>query len=1157
MFIDRLRVKGFKSFGLPQDLVFSPGLTAIVGPNGSGKSNLLDALRWVLGENGTQRLRIVKQSDLLFSGSASVPSSDRAEVTLSIRDREGEGNQSCSVTRCYALETGTVLTVDGMRMRLSDLQEVKRLWHLEGDQFAFISQGEVAEVIRQRPSQRRAQLETLFGIDQYRTKRNETSMKLAAAEEEGLRLGALLAELENRRQEIAGAVRRAERAKILRDRLEENRRVHYHARRFLLEEQGRSIEGDMVALGRRGDATARWLRLWTSMDDRARRENTDRAREMALLAEECDAITGRRSEFRRMCFAAASTIREIQSRFRSIRTERSAATASLGEVQRESDEILTREKGLSEESASLALRQRELEQKSSALQRELERRRREEQSARERSTALAAERDILRTKLSSRKAFLESCSRDIVKAHADMESASASVTLFKEELTLLEAREEEQREHSRAAAARSRGTIALLQRTRKEQHLLEERYEDLQARESSSYPEPVRFLVSAARLGKTAIPMMVALESFTCPPRIASALEAYLGGRQHWVFVRTTEDAGRLIDMLKRQPMGRVTFLPLDRARPRSPDRRTFLPGHGVVGWADDLIVADREWNDAVRHILGDLLLLEGYDTGAELVRKKAPFPMVTLDGEVFAPSGTISGGRSKSAGGAIERRHQIRAVGEQLSASRQEVERLTGQLADEERLEQESLAERERRTVATAEKRNALREAERARAFEMERSLRLKEEEARCSAEIESGERALASLEEEIQALSQGQTSGPGTEEGSDILAHLDEVTRQAALAEERLSSVRAVQSRVQGEMARWAERVRLLEDEEAQVLRREADEKKKLSLWGKEQLGLVTQYGEKMSALTALRTGEAAAERRLDRLTARLKAAASAANADREALETVLRRKEAIEQELRQIIDLWEDQFPYGGASPCSERDGEAVAATCRRLEREFKALGDVDWGALSEDQSLAKRTAFLSAQLDDAKNAIVELKGILADTDRTVGALFVDAMTSINRTFDALFRRLFDGGEARLRMQDTGDDDDAPPSAPWDRGVEIVARPPGKHLQNLAQLSGGEQTLTAIAHLFASMEVAGVPLAVLDEVDASLDEPNLLRFGELAREYAAGRGLQLIVMTHRRATMERADVLYGVTLDEPGLSKALGLQMSEWTGEEREEP
>ncbi len=203
MYIERLHLRGFKSFGASQDLVFSPGLTAIVGPNGSGKSNLLDALRWVLGDGGFQRLRIVRQGDLLFSGSVSIPPATKTEVALFIRQDGTPGAGSCVLKRSFSPETGAVITVDGARTRLSDLDAVKRLWKLEGDQFAFIGQGEVAEAIRQRPAQRRAHLELLFGIDQYRRKRNETSAKLVSAEEESLRLGALVAELNNRREEIA------------------------------------------------------------------------------------------------------------------------------------------------------------------------------------------------------------------------------------------------------------------------------------------------------------------------------------------------------------------------------------------------------------------------------------------------------------------------------------------------------------------------------------------------------------------------------------------------------------------------------------------------------------------------------------------------------------------------------------------------------------------------------------------------------------------------------------------------------------------------------------------------------------------------------------------------------------------------------------------
>ncbi|GAB1485531.1 hypothetical protein MASR2M79_05780 [Aminivibrio sp.] len=228
-------------------------------------------------------------------------------------------------------------------------------------------------------------------------------------------------------------------------------------------------------------------------------------------------------------------------------------------------------------------------------------------------------------------------------------------------------------------------------------------------------------------------------------------------------------------------------------------------------------------------------------------------------------------------------------------------------------------------------------------------------------------------------------------------------------------------------------------------------------------------------------------------------------------------------------------------------------------------------MEWGALSEGEALSERIDYLTGQLDDVKAAVGELQAIVDETDRQVAELFNAALENINSRFNALFRRLFGGGEARLQLEERGgpSSDPAGPEegdiretpSPWDRGVEIVARPPGKHLQNLAQLSGGEQSLTAIAHLFASMEVAKVPLAVLDEVDAALDESNLLRFGELAKEYAVGgetgegRGIQLLVMTHRRATMERADILYGVTLAEPGLSKVIGMRMSDWVEPELE--
>ena len=267
------------------------------------------------------------------------------------------------------------------------------------------------------------------------------------------------------------------------------------------------------------------------------------------------------------------------------------------------------------------------------------------------------------------------------------------------------------------------------------------------------------------------------------------------------------------------------------------------------------------------------------------------------------------------------------------------------------------------------------------------------------------------------------------------------------------------------------------------------------------------------------------------------------ASATARMESLDSRIRqakqRLDSTEAEIAESIDMWEERFPYPGEESIDTRDYDRIRRSVRELEKNLREIGDVDLGVLSEDASLAERLGFLEEQLRDVSTGIDELRRLIEETDRQAGTLFSTSLKEIDRKFCDLFQRLFGGGEAHLRLSD---DDNL-----WEAGVEVIARPPGKRPQHLAQLSGGEQSLSAISLLFAAMEVAGVPLAVLDEVDASLDEVNLRRFSELAKEYS--RAMQLICMTHRRATMERADLMYGVTMSEPGLSQVVGVRVEDW--------
>ena len=1145
MYIERLHLKGFKSFGNSQELLFSPGLTAIVGPNGSGKSNLLDALRWILGDGGLQRLRITRQGDLLFSGSAAVAPASRAEVSLLIKEKGSSDSRRLLLKKTFSPETGAVATVDGARIRLSDLDEVKRQWKLEGDQFAFISQGEVAEAIRQRPSQRRSHLELLFGIDQYRRRRDETTAKLLSAEEERLRLNDLIGELNRRREEIAPAAALAFRAKEITRKLEENLKTAYFHRRKILEQGRDALRLELKEAEAEDGLRSRWRRFWERGRQKYAEMGGEGAEELKALVTSREELLVKREDLRRNRFASGATVKEIRLRLRALGGEKKALALRLGEAAREYEGLLAKASELSVEYERASGERDALMGRARELQEAIQREQSRKKELKDAIASLEGEKESLTSRKESREALLTDWEERIEGSVKILASRRDEKTLLEEKLSALQGKEAEALEVHGEAFASSRKTAAALQRLRKEALSLERAAEDLKASESSSYPEPVRFLTSARRLGRLQIPLVAAAEAFMSPSAVTAALEAYLGGRQYWLFVKTLAEAGKCIDLLKERKVGRATFLPVEKSRPRSPHGKTLLPDLGVVGWAWDIITVEKEWETCVAHLLGDLLLVEDYSTGASLASRRVPFPTASLDGEVFLPSGTVSGGKTRASVGAIERRRQISEAEGRLEELNKEILALTGALEKEEALERNSAAEKEALSMELREVKRQFDDAAQDIILEGASVERLKRERDKALTEKSAMEGRIAGIEEELARLRASLEEASGGEEQLDLSSKLAEEENSFALLKERLSGAVALKDKAAEEMERLKTQEARLQGEERGALARERAEMEKLKAGGLEGRDIFLKLKEGEGQLRNLQARE---ERRLTRLaaiSARDRTAAEAAAEAREKTAALKFKLSGADEELRQLMEIWEGKYRYNPKEVPSREEGEAASGVVRKLERELKNLGEVEWGALSEDQSLKSRVAFLSDQSKDVEGAVEQLMEIISETDRHVAALFQGALEGINGRFNALFLRLFGGGEARLRLQEE--------DSSLESGVEIVARPPGKHLQNLAQLSGGEQSLTAIAYLFASMEVAGAPLAVLDEVDASLDEANLLRFGDLAREYASPRegnkGIQLIVMTHRRATMERADILYGVTLAEPGLSKVVGMKVDDW--------
>ncbi len=1138
MSIEYLRLKGFKSFGTSCEFSFSDGLTAIVGPNGSGKSNILDALRWVLGEGSPSALRILRQSDLIFQGSVTVDPSKEAEVLLRLRQME----ETATLRRQYDVENGSVLQVDGTKIRLQDLSDFKSRFTLEGDSFAFIGQGEVSEVIHQRPMQRRHHLELLFGIDRYRKRREETYFKLESALAEVQRIHTLVAELEKRREEIAPEVVVAVEAKGIIDNLENVRRDFYFSRRFSLEKKEQEYRSQLQLAGEHCDSAVRWRDLWhaalAGAEERLRRGGFD---ERAFLIKEQDLVE-RRETLRRQCFSASTRIRNILSNRKDLESESKRVTAGLQAVKNELEKTQAEETKFKKELEAKRLAFEEVLHRLEASRATLER----ERARRQELQDGYAEKTLLRSKQEARlKAIVssqEQSERDFVRLEEERARIAAAAAKAEQTVAALEQRHEKLSVEYSDAYAACQKFAATLQQLKRELVTQEAELDAVRENtESSLYPEPTRLLLSASRLGRMKSRPEVVAEVFSCPPEIASALEAYLGGRQFWLLVHTFDEAQEGIELLKQRRAGRVTYLPLERCRPRFPDTHCRLPASGVVGWGIELITPRVPWEPALQHLLGDLLVVRDYSLGSGMVKSGAKFPIVTLEGEVFAPSGTVSGGRMRQSGGAISYNQRVTELTLRVDSLKQKMAGLATDLGRSEKQEQEVARERDELGGALTREKNDLQSLRKSLAdlvADIERlsaeKSSFERETAALTGELQCLDRDVAVLQTQISELGESLDSGTG-----EAPSFVGAARSEMELSEERLRGTGNILARVRREHDNLESRLADIGLELKDGRTEEQKLRNLLTKLGKEYFDIWKELGNLRAQLEAERSRVRREHDRLQRVRSRAQKAETAHAALRSEIGALNERIVGTRSETEQLQELWDEKYPYDIQEAAKIEGGRDLTNTMRRLERELRALGAYNLGALSEDESLIERIDYLTEQLEDVRTGVDELKRLIDETDAQVEVLFTKAMVDIDDRFNSLFQRLFAGGEARLTLQEEG--------AIWDRGVEIYARPPGKRLQNISQLSGGEQSLTAIAHLFAALEVARMPLAVLDEVDAALDEYNLIRFADLAKEYS--KRLQLLVMTHRRTTMERADLIYGVTMVEPGLSKIVGIDVENY--------
>ncbi|MDE7262134.1 MAG: chromosome segregation protein SMC [Oscillospiraceae bacterium] len=1182
MYLKALEIQGFKSFPDKTILNFGENITAIVGPNGSGKSNISDAICWVMGEQSIRSLRGDKMEDVIFGGTEKRGPVGFAQVTLVLDNSGGIfsaiDSSEIMVTRRYYRSGDSEYYINKQSVRLKDVNELFMDTGLGREGYAIVGQGRIDEILSVRSADRREIFEEAAGISKYRHRKEESERKLQRTQENLVRINDKISELELQVNPLREQAETARRFLLLRD---EQRTLEISLWMERLEEiktaKNRLQAEYAAARSRQEEAQARQDALYQENDRFSQRmQENDTWQERKR--QEADIFTGQARD-------QESAIDMLRT---NIQHRRESIEELEAELARQDSRSQDAEKEIEEQTQRLAALDNKIERLEQELEELLEKVRAAAASAgaagseidalqagealaadaaakaRERLSALTAgleqmegrKADVER-ELTSVQAQREAAQREAGSARRALEDAqddaNAAANVIQGHSLRMEGREK------RAEQAANRH----LQLTM-EQNNLESRIRMLteMEKEYEGFSKAVRVVMQAAdRSALRGIHGPVA-NLMKTGGKYAVALEIALGAGMQNIVVDREEDAKSAIQFLKQRDGGRATFLPLTVIRGDELRERGVEDEPGFVGLASRLIVYDKKYDNIFKNLLGRTVVAEDLDCGIAMARKyRNRFRIVTLDGQLINRGGSMTGGSVSKNAGVLSRANELEHL-------RKRHETIAGQLAAAQQ-EKEAAA----RELQAAQYELQVAESQR-RAAE-DAVLRCQGELKRCEALLESVRTGGENLEGEKEALVQ--RIQDNARQQQQVQKEIDAQEARAAslrqAAQEKLAGqadLRDYSNQLSAGMAQRKETLAGLRAERAagaEALERMEQTRRDLAGDRTQRLERIANYraGIEASEAEIGRRTEEAASLRLRAKECQdglreLQAARMRLEQERTAMGQKLKEcndalldaeREAahLEQKLntggmeeKQILDkLWESYELSHSAAMEQRIELENAQKAVRRvneLKREISALGAVNVGAIEEFQRVNERYTYLTSQRDDVELAKGELEGIIASIVKEMTAIFGEQFDLIAASFQETYLQLFGGGYASLELED--------PSDILNCGIEIKVQPQGKTLKTLSLLSGGEKAFVAIALYFAILRVHPTPFFVMDEVEAALDEANVVRVANYMRSIADKT--QFIVITHRRGTMEAADILYGVTMQEKGVSKMLAINMNE---------
>ena len=1181
MLLKSLELQGFKTFPDKTLLKFEEGITAVVGPNGSGKSNISDAMRWVLGEQSTRALRCSKMEDIIFSGTPQRRAQGFAEVTITIDNADRRLNfdgDTVAITRRYYRSGESEYRINKTMVRLKDVHELFMDTGLGRDGYSIIGQGKIDGIVSAKSEDRREIFEEAAGISRFRYRKEEAERRLDRAEENLVRLRDILAELEGRIGPLREQAEKAEKF-IAYDAEKKNLEIG-----LWLETLNRSGRIVREVEEKIGVAESGYSEAEAALEETARQIEQNFLETNGCTAQ-MEAVRGEAAATDETATRREGEISVVENDIRHDREQIERLRGEIAENTRSEAELRAE---IEQKQAAVQAKEAELAGHNSdfiAFTAELEALRAGTDGATKEIDAVSASLAALNASLAEvrvRRAEAESSLHEIRtrsdSVDAALEESRAQGESLKAEAETLREMAEDTQAKIQAAENAAQGYALRLENKRKkaeaakaeadkllldanEQARRAKLLEDLE-RNLEGFTQSVKTVMRERERGNLRGVHGPVTRLLHVPREYAVALETALGAAMQNVVVDSEEAAKAAIRLLKQRDSGRATFLPLSTVRGTVIDRRELAGLPGFVGVASELCSCEAQYAGIRDSLLGRTVVAENLDRAAEIARHiRYRFRIVSLDGQVVNAGGSFTGGSAARNSGLLSRAGEIERIRSEAQKLRMEAEAAASRFKEAQQAASNAAAELDTaRSALTVFNEDKIRFAseiarterdmeaqkrqygnlleERGSAAERIAALESTAAEAAAQAEALENEAAEAHLKMEGMSGSRAEQM----QRCDDMSRRLQEIRLLGLAVEKDKETLTAAVQSLEARLSDRAGRVKQLEAEieacearieargaEIEALRRAVE---KLRAEAEEKRAAVQQIAEKRSALEQS-AGELRAKER--EITARRE------NAGREA-ERLRERLEGLQREYDTIIaKLWEE---YELTRREAEEIGIAIddaAAAQRRLtelKNKIKALGAVNVAAVVEYKEVSERYTFMKAQTDDVEKSKAELLKLIDDLTRRMQSQFTERFSEINAHFGQIFRDLFGGGSAALSFTDEGDI--------LNSGIEIKVHPPGKIVSHIELLSGGEKALCAISIYFAIMRVSPPPFCMLDEIEAALDDVNVTRFANYLRRM--NDNTQFIAITHRRGTMEEADMLYGVTMQDQGISKLLSLRAHE---------